>query len=133
LIEQQSIVLYFIKEVIYLDAIVISKLTKEYLGGKKALDKLSLTVKSGEIFTLLGPNGAGKSTLINTLNTYQKPTKGEVMIMGKDLKRNQNEIRAMIACVAQNVSIDDHLSLSENMLFQSKLYKIDPKEAKQRM
>jgi ABC-2 type transport system ATP-binding protein len=116
-----------------LDAISISKLTKTYAGGKTALNGLSLTVRAGEIFSLLGPNGAGKSTLINMLTTYLKPTCGEVLIMGKELCKEQEFVRTQIACAAQKVSINDHLSLYENMKFQSRLHKIDSSDAKRRM
>ncbi|SDN62356.1 ABC transporter ATP-binding protein [Acetanaerobacterium elongatum] len=105
-----------------MDAISVKKLTKTYARGKTALNELSLTVKEGEIFTLLGPNGAGKSTLINTLTTFLAPTSGEVTILGKNLAREQTYVRSQMACVAQRVSIDDHLSLQENMLFQGRLF-----------
>jgi ABC-2 type transport system ATP-binding protein len=94
---------------------------------------LSITVPQGEIFSLLGPNGAGKSTLINILTTYLKPTSGQVSLLGKDVCTEQKSVRAFISCVAQKVSIDDHLSLRENMLFQSRLYKLDKATAIKRM
>ncbi|WMJ82241.1 ABC transporter ATP-binding protein [Clostridium sp. MB40-C1] len=114
-------------------AIEINKLVKQYKNGVRALDDLSLKVNSGEIFSLLGPNGAGKSSLINILTTFYKPTSGNVTMLGKDLCKEPAWVRAQIACVAQRVSIDEHLSLMENMLFQSRLYKVDPQVAKERI
>ncbi|MDB0441405.1 ATP-binding cassette domain-containing protein [Clostridioides difficile] len=114
-------------------AIEINNLVKEYKNGVKALNGLSFSVNSGEIFSLLGPNGAGKSSLINILTTFYKPTSGSVMIFGKDLINNPSWIRTQIACVAQQVSIDEHLSLMENMIFQSKMYKVEPQVAKERI
>ncbi|MCB2311867.1 ABC transporter ATP-binding protein [Clostridium tagluense] len=114
-------------------AIEIDKLVKEYKNGVRALDDLSLKVKRGEIFSLLGPNGAGKSSLINILTTYYKPTSGNVTMLGKDLCKNPDWIRTQIACVAQHISIDAHLSLMENMMFQSRLYKVDAQVAKERI
>lgn len=116
-----------------MDAISIKGLSKTYRNSKCALDKLNLTVKVGEIFALLGTNGAGKSTLINILTTCLQPTSGEVLILGKNLQKNQSFVRTQIACVAQQVSIDDHLSLCENMLFQGRLYGIDKQTVKSRM
>ncbi|MBE6831231.1 MAG: ABC transporter ATP-binding protein [Ruminococcaceae bacterium] len=116
-----------------MQAIEIEKLTKQYKNGVKALDELSLKVNSGEIFSLLGPNGAGKSSLINILTTFYKPTSGKVTMLGKDLCKEPAGIRAQIACVAQRVSIDEHLSLIENMILQSRLYKVEPKAAKERI
>jgi ABC-2 type transport system ATP-binding protein len=116
-----------------MQAIKVDKLVKQYRNGVRALDEVSLTVKSGEIFTLLGPNGAGKSSLINTLTTYLNPTSGTVAVLGKDLCADPGFVRAQIACVAQQSSIDAHLSLMENMIFQSRLYKVASVTAKKRI
>lgn len=116
-----------------MNAISASNLCKVYQNGKKALTNLSIEVQEGEIFSLLGPNGAGKSTLINILTTFLQPTSGKILIMGKDLYAEQKSIRSLISCVAQNVSIDNHLSLRENMLFQGRLYKLDKPTANKRM
>ena len=116
-----------------MSAIVIDKLVKEYKNGFRALDGLSLKVNSSEIFSLLGPNGAGKSSLINILTTLYKPTSGNVTMLGKDLCKDPAWVRTQIACVAQSVSIDEHLSLMENMIFQSRLYKVDSDVAKKRI
>lgn len=114
-------------------AICVKDLVKKYKNGVQALDGISLTVKEGEVFTLLGPNGAGKSTLINVLITYLRPTSGSAAVFGKDVYREGAGIRSKIACVAQRTSIDTHLSLTENMMFQSKLYKVQKSEARERM
>ncbi len=114
-------------------AIEIDKLVKQYKSGVRALDELSMKVNSGEIFSLLGPNGAGKSSLINILTTFYKPTSGKVTMLGKDLCKEPAWVRTQIACVAQRVSIDEHLSLMENMVFQSRLYKVDSATAKKRI
>lgn len=114
-------------------AIEINNLVKQYKNGVKALDNLSLKVKQGDIFSLLGPNGAGKSSLINILTTFYKPTSGNITMLGKDLFKEPTWVRKQIACVSQSVSIDDHLSLMENMLFQSRLYKVDKSAAKKRI
>ncbi len=116
-----------------MDVIYVENLTKQYRGGVRALDGLSLTVREGEIFALLGQNGAGKSTLINILTTYLKPTEGRAQVLGRDIYTQSSAVRAVIACVAQRTSIDTYLSLEENMMFQSRLYKIPKEEAKARM
>lgn len=114
-------------------AICAKDLIKKYKNGVQALDGLTLTVKEGEIFSLLGQNGAGKSTLINILTTYLRPTSGSVIMFGKDVYHEAAAIRTQISCVAQRTSIDSYLSLTENMMFQSKLYKIPRLEAQRRM
>ncbi|WP_066497816.1 ABC transporter ATP-binding protein [Abyssisolibacter fermentans] len=116
-----------------MSAIVIDKLVKQYKNGVRALDDLSLEVNCGEIFSLLGPNGAGKSSLINILTTLYKPTSGNVTILDRKLCKEPAWVRTQIACIAQHVTIDDHLSLMENMIFQSRLYKVDNAIAKKRI
>lgn len=111
-----------------MNIIEIERISKTFRNGVTALNGISLTVSRGEIFTLLGQNGAGKSTLINILTTYLQPTGGKAAMLGKNLYRDAAAIRSRIACVAQRLSIDTHLSLTENMIFQSRLYKI-PKAA----
>lgn len=114
-------------------AIRTENLIKKYKNGVQALNGLNLEVKEGEIFSLLGHNGAGKSTLIHILTTYLAPSSGLVTMFGKDIYRETSEIRRQISCVAQQTSIDTHLSLTENMMFQSKLYKAPKLEAQKRM
>lgn len=114
-------------------AIQIENVIKEYKNGIQALSGLSLSVKQGELFSLLGQNGAGKSTLIRILTTYLKPTSGHIVMFGKDIEKEAATVRSEIACVSQQTSIDAYLSLEENMIFQSRLYKIPKTEALERM
>ncbi|MBU5591277.1 ABC transporter ATP-binding protein [Clostridium sp. MSJ-4] len=116
-----------------MEAIYVKNIVKRYKNGVEALNGLSLTVKKGEIFSLLGQNGAGKSTLINILTTYLEPTSGTAKILGNDIYTETDAVRRNIACVAQKTSIDTYLSLKENMILQSKLYKIPKEEAEVRM
>ena len=114
-------------------AVQVQNAVKQYKNGIKAINGLNLSVKTGEIFSLLGKNGAGKSTLIKILTTYLKSTYGEITMLGKDIYKKSGVIRSEIACVSQKISIDVYLSLEENMMFQSQLYKIPKAEAKKKM
>ena len=116
-----------------MNVIQVENAVKRYKNGVQALSGCSLYVKSGEIFSLLGQNGAGKSTLIRILTTYLRPTSGTITVLGKAISKEAVKIRSQIACAAQQTSIDTYLSLEENMLFQSQLYKIPETEAKKRM
>lgn len=114
-------------------SILVENLIKQYRNGIQALNGISLVVQAGEVFSLLGQNGAGKSTLINILTTYLRPTFGNIQIFEKDICKDITSIRSQIACVAQRISLDTYLSLEENMMFQSSLYKIPKSEAKKHM
>lgn len=112
-----------------MNAVFVKDLSKTYKNGKKALDNFSVSIKENDIFSLLGENGSGKSTLINILTTYLMPDCGEIEILGKNIIDYPHEIRKIISCVSQNVSIDLHLSLYENLIFQSRLYGIEKNKA----
>lgn len=114
-------------------AIDVVNVKKTYKNGVQALDGISLSVKAGEIFSLLGQNGAGKSTLIGILTTYLKADTGEITILGDSMVGSPMKVRNNIACVSQRISIDKHLSLRENMMFQADLYRIPKDEAEKRM
>lgn len=113
-------------------AIETIQLTKTYQNGKTALDGLDLSVECGEIFSLLGKNGVGKSTLINILTTFLKPTSGEALIMGHNVTKSPGFVRARVSCVSQAISVDDHFTIHENMLFQGRLYGLSPQQLNNR-
>ena len=116
-----------------MNAIQVEQVVKQYKNGVQALHGLSLCVEQGEIFSLLGQNGAGKSTLLKILTSYLQPTSGRITMLGMDLCKDAASLRSQIACVAQKTSIDTYLSLEENMMFQSRLYKIPKADAEKRM
>ncbi len=80
--------------------IEIKLLTKRY-GRVRALNELDLSVKEGEVYGFLGRNGAGKSTTIRIMMGITKPTSGTLLLFGKSLGRNRNELRQSIGYVAQ--------------------------------
>ncbi|MDO4870719.1 MAG: ABC transporter ATP-binding protein [Candidatus Saccharibacteria bacterium] len=70
--------------------IEITNVGREYLIGEqkyKALDKISLTIKRGELVVILGPSGAGKSTLLNILGGMDSPTSGKVEVDGREISK----------------------------------------------
>ena len=85
--------------------------------GVKALDKMQLSVKPGEILGLIGENGAGKSTLIKVLTGVHKPDEGEIYVEGKQMTfHNPNDSAAAgIACVYQELNIEKLLSITDNI------------------
>ena len=84
----------------------LSGLTKVYPGGLKALDKVDLTIRQGEIFALLGPNGAGKTTLIGAVCGLVRVTDGTMRAFGHDLSTDWRSARARIGLVPQELSTD---------------------------
>ena len=108
-------------------AIQTTGLSKLY-GTKEALKKLSLSVKTGEIFGLLGHNGAGKTTTVNILTTLLEPTNGRANVNSFDITKNANGVRQSIGYLPENVQFYDNLTLLENLQFFARLSGIDNPE-----
>lgn len=102
-------------------------------GTLTAVDALTISVKTGEIFGLLGPNGAGKTTLIKMLITLLEPTSGQAQVAGFDIIRQASDVRRSIGYVPQMISTDGALTGYENLLFFAKLYDIPRRECKSRV
>jgi ABC-2 type transport system ATP-binding protein len=102
-------------------------------GDLTAVNQISISVKSGEIFGLLGPNGAGKTTLIKMLITLLPPTSGQAKVAGFDIIRQASDVRRSIGYVPQMISTDGALTGYENLLFFARLYDIPRRECKSRV
>ena len=109
-----------------------NQLTRKF-KGLTAVDKLDITVESGEIFGLLGPNGAGKTTTINMLCTILKPTGGSAKVNGYDIVKEAMQVRRSIGIVFQDPSIDDRLTGRENLYMHANLYGVPASEQKSRI
>src|SRR3712207_99414 len=81
----------------------ISGVTKTYASGLRALKRVDLEIRKGEIFALLGPNGAGKTTLINIVCGIVTPTSGRVTVDGHDIARDYRAARELIGLVPQEL------------------------------
>lgn len=103
------------------------QLTKAF-NSLKAVDKLDITVESGEIFGLLGPNGAGKTTTISMLCTILKPTSGTATVNGFDIVKEAMQVRKSIGIVFQDPSVDDRMTGRENLLMHANLYGVPTSE-----
>ena len=100
-------------------SVEIDGLTHRY-GERLALDGVSFSVRKGEIFGLLGPNGGGKTTLFKILSTALRPTSGSARIEGVDIR--DDAVRRRIGVVFQAPSLDQKLTVAENLLHQGHLY-----------
>ena len=99
----------------------IEEVCKDY-KNKKALDKVSLEIKEGELFGLLGVNGAGKTTLIKILCGLTKKSSGEVVLGGFNLDRDMDKIKQIIDISPQETSVANNLTVRENLEFFANIY-----------
>jgi len=113
-------------------AVEIDGVTKRY-GRTLALDNVSFQVRPGELFALLGPNGAGKTTLLHILCTILKPDSGTARIAGVDVIKYPLDGRRHLGVVFQEPSLDDRLTLYENLNFHGLVYGVPAAARKQRI
>ncbi len=107
-------------------AIEIRRLTKSF-NHRPALRGIDLEVKRGEAVVVFGPNGAGKTTLLNILATVMKPTTGDVVIDGCDIRKDPDGIRRRIGVVSHRSFLYSSLTARENLEFYARLQDIsDP-------
>jgi ABC-2 type transport system ATP-binding protein len=113
-------------------AITVENLTKRF-ESLTAVDGISFTVGSGELFALLGPNGAGKTTIINMLITLLPPTSGTARVAGFDVSREKDAVRRHIGIVFQEPALDKDLTGRENLDFHGMMYGLSRAERQQRI
>src|SRR5271170_4259534 len=101
------------------------ELTKVYPGmDVPAVDKLNLSIHSGEIFGLLGPNGAGKTTTAGMLTTRVVPSAGSAYVGAVDVVAHPALAKQLIGIVSQQNTLDRQLTVWENLYFHGRLFGI---------
>jgi len=115
-----------------LHSIETKSLTKSF-GSVIAVNDISFSVKTGEIFGFLGPNGAGKSTTMMILTTLLKPTSGQALISEFNVMENAKKVRENIGYVQQETTVDEYLTGRENLLLQARLNHIPKNQVKERI
>jgi ABC-2 type transport system ATP-binding protein len=115
-----------------LAAIEVRDLNKRY-GRIQALIDVSIDVQRQELFALLGPNGAGKTTLLHILCGLLEPDSGTVRIGGLDVFVQPARSRRTMGVVFQEPSLDDRLTVYENLNFHGLVYGIPRKLRQQRI
>ena len=115
-----------------MDSIVVDKLEKKF-NGFTAVDKISFSVRKGELFGLLGPNGAGKSTTIYMLTTLLEPTSGSASVGGFDIRSHAEDVRKSIGIVFQDPTVDTRLTAYDNLDIHGRLYGMDARRRNERI
>jgi len=113
------------------DAIVVEDLVKRF-GDTTALDGVSLTVAEGSVLGLLGPNGAGKTTVVRILSTLLTADGGRAEVVGLDVARDADAVRAAIGLTGQYAAVDEYLTGFENLEMVGRLYRLPKREARAR-
>ena len=111
-------------------SIVIENLTKSY-GSQKALDGVSLEIKSGQITGLLGPNGAGKSTLMKFITGSVIPDAGSVMVNGVDVLKEPLKVQRVLGYLPEHNPQYLELYIKEYLEYVASIYKVDTSRVSQ--
>lgn len=101
-------------------------------GDYTAIDNLNLTIQDGEFFTFLGPSGCGKTTTLRSLVGFTTPTRGEILVNGKNILEVPVEKRG-IGMVFQSYALFPTMTVYENLAFGLKVKKVSPKEIEQKV
>jgi ABC-2 type transport system ATP-binding protein len=107
-------------------------LHKSY-AGKPALSGVSLQLHAGELVVLLGANGAGKSTLLQLLTGLFSPDKGQIQVLGHDMRTHASLALAGLGVVFQQTALDLDLTVLANLLFHTDLHGLSRAVAHQRI
>lgn len=109
------------KEIVTDQAVRVEGLVKQF-DSLTAVDGVSFSVERGEIFGILGPNGAGKTTTLEIIEGLLKPDQGSVSVLGLDVLKSPNKVKARIGVQLQSSAYHDYLKLREILTLLGSFY-----------
>ncbi|WP_375489138.1 ATP-binding cassette domain-containing protein [uncultured Jatrophihabitans sp.] len=113
-------------------AVLAEDLVKTFGKDVRALDGVSLQVRTGTVLGLLGPNGAGKTTAVNVLTTLLRADSGRAEVAGIDVAADPDAVRRSIGLAGQYAAVDEMLTGAENLKLVSRLNHMSRSDARAR-
>lgn len=110
-------------------AVITENLTKVYPQGKKAVDRINLSIGEGEIYGFLGPNGAGKTTTIKLLIGMLQPTQGSSQVFHIDPSVKPDIVHQSAGIVTEHGQMYSQLTGMENLIYYGSLFGLSKKES----
>ena len=95
---------------------------KKYYGDIRGVEDVNMKIREGEVYGFIGPNGSGKSTTIKTIMSLINATSGNVYINGKELDKNDLEIKRLIGYLPSEINLYDDLTAKEILDFHENFY-----------
>ena len=107
------------------EPIIELKHLKKYYGNSKGIEDVSFKINKGEIYGFIGPNGAGKSTTIRTIMGLINKTSGEILIQGKELKKDDIEIKNKIGYLPSEINLYPDMTVKEILDYHESFFEND--------
>lgn len=104
--------------------VILTENLTRCFGDFVAVDRVSFTVRAGEIVGYLGPNGSGKTTTMRMLLGLLEPSDGQARVLGFDAFRQSEQVRARAGYMSQKFALYDDLTVWENLSFYGGVYGI---------
>lgn len=114
------------------NTIDVVEMTRRF-GNFTAVDAITFHVERGEVFGFLGANGAGKTTALRMLSGLLKPTSGQAMVAGFDVRRQAEQVRRHIGYMSQRFSLYDDLTVRENVTLYGGIYGLSNADIRTRL
>lgn len=111
--------------------IILQNVSKDF-GTFRAVDDVSLTINSGELFSFLGPSGCGKTTLLRMIAGFEIPSDGSIMLGNTEIT-DHAPYKREVNTIFQNYSLFPHMNLYDNVAFGLRIKKVAKSEIRDRV
>lgn len=115
------------------DIIVTARELRKNYGDVAAVDGVSFDIREGECFGFLGPNGAGKTTTVRMIHCVSPLTSGTLLVSGRPAGIDNRAIKAMTGVIPQEITLDNDLTVYENLMVFARFFDTPRREAKARI
>ena len=117
---------------VIIKAVIAENLTKIYDTGKKAVDRLNITIEQGKVFGFLGPNGAGKTTAVKLLSGILTPTEGTCKVLDIEPSKDPEKLHQLCGVLTEHAQMYDNMTGMQNLCFFGAVFGVSEKESTER-